>query len=323
MTVTVALPVLNGGPHLDDVLAAVRAQRLAHPVELLVADSGSTDGSVAIARAHGAEVIDVPPGTFSHGGTRNLLMERASGAHVAFLTQDARPADPDWLARLLSCFDLATDVGLACGPYLARPDASHAVRRELRDFFASMAPDGRPRVDRLDGAPLPSHPGPITFFTDANGCVARAAWERVPFRDAPYAEDQLLARDMLAAGFAKAFHPEAGVVHSHDYGALDQFRRCFDEWRGLREVYGHVESARPRALAARVAREVRADRRFLETDGALTWRGTLGSLRYHLVRAAGSVAGSRADHLPARVRRLCSMEGRDTFEPAAPSSSPR
>jgi rhamnosyltransferase len=320
LTVTVALPVLNGEPHLHEVLAAVRAQRIDRPVELLVADSGSTDRSVAIAREHGAEVVAIPPGTFSHGGTRNLLMERASGDHVAFLTQDARPADADWLTQLLSCFELAPDVGLACGPYLARPGASHMVRRELRDFFASMAPGGEPRIDRLDGRPLPAHPGPVTFFTDANGCVARAAWEAVPFRDVPYAEDQMLARDMLAAGFAKAFHPGAAVVHSHDYAAVEQFRRCFDEWRGLREVYGHVEPARPRALVSRVAREVRADRRFLAEDGAPTWRGTLGSLRYHLVRAAGSVIGSRADLLPARLRRLCSIEGRDSFEPAPPSS---
>ena len=39
--------------------------------------------------------------SFSHGGTRNLLMREASGARVAFLTQDAEPADERWLERLL------------------------------------------------------------------------------------------------------------------------------------------------------------------------------------------------------------------------------
>ena len=54
------------------------------------------------------------------------------------------------------------------------------------------------------------------FFTDANGCVARDAWERVPFRGVAYAEDQLLARDMLAAGYVKVYRPDAAVIHSHD-----------------------------------------------------------------------------------------------------------
>ena len=39
MTVTVALPVLNGGALLDGVLAAVRAQELDREVELVVIDS--------------------------------------------------------------------------------------------------------------------------------------------------------------------------------------------------------------------------------------------------------------------------------------------
>lgn len=309
--------MLNGERWLEETLAAVRSQRVDREVELLVADSGSRDRSLDIAERHGARILHVAPGEFSHGGTRNRIVEEARGAHVAFLTQDATPAGERWLARLLEGFELAPDVGLVFGPYRARPDASATVRRELAEFFVSFSPDGSPRVDRLDGAELPSWPGPVTFFTDANGCVARRAWERVPFRDAPYAEDQLLAREMLAAGFAKVFLPDAAVVHSHEYPALALFRRFFDEWRGLREVYGHVEPVGPRQTPRRVVRELRADREFLRAEGARgrpLAAGTLESLRYHALRAAGSALGSRADRLPARVRAWCSLEGRDTFE---------
>jgi rhamnosyltransferase len=317
--VTVAVPVLNGGPRLARVLAAVRGQELDRPVELLVADSGSRDGSLEVARDHGARVLEVAPGGFSHGGTRNALARAARGAHVAFLTQDALPLGRDWLARLLAGFELADDVGLVFGPYVAQPGASHWVRRELAQFFAAMAPDGEPVVQRAPERPgWDRHPTALTFFSDANGCVARAAWERVPYREVAYAEDQMLAVDMLRAGFAKVYAPAAAVEHSHELGSRDQFRRFFDEWRGLREVYGHVEPAAPRWVARRVAREVRADRAFLRSEGvrgAPLARGTAQSLRFQLLRAAGAALGSRADRLPTAVRRRLSLEGRGGFEP--------
>ena len=75
----------------------------------------------------------IPVERFSHGGTRNLLMERARGAHVAFLTQDAMPAGDGWLAALLGGFALGDDVALVCGPYRAAAgraavDAARAAR---------------------------------------------------------------------------------------------------------------------------------------------------------------------------------------------------
>src|SRR4029079_17410142 len=100
-------------------------------------------------------------------------------------------------------------VALVFGPYIARRDASIAIKRELRDFFASFSPDGGPVVQRLGSAEEPKGsgyvrtPSPLTFFTDANGCVARWAWERVPYRNVAYGEDQLLEAGMIEAGFGK------------------------------------------------------------------------------------------------------------------------
>ena len=312
MTVTVALPVLDGGELLGEVLAAVRAQRADEEVEIVVIDSGSADGSRERARAAGARVVEIPRAEFSHGGTRNRLMELSTGHHVAFLTQDSLPAGPDWLAALLGGFALADDVALVCGPYLPRPDASPMVRRELLEYFASF---GGQRVDR-GPAPL----GPATYFSSANGAVARRAWERVPFRPLPYAEDQQLARDMLAAGFAKAFVPEAAVIHSHDHSPLRALRRYFDDFRALAEVHGHREPMTPRYMAARLRGDVAADRAFMRRDGlegAALDAATLRAIAHHGARAVGRSLGSNADRLPAWLRRSLSLQRRGTFERVA------
>jgi rhamnosyltransferase len=304
--------VLNGGASLAEVLDAVGRQRFDGEVELVVADSGSTDGSRELAVAHGARVIDVEPGTFSHGGTRNLLMEGSSGDHVAFLTDDAIPASDTWLARLVDAFALDPDLALAYGPYLPYPHASPMVKRELTEFFGSLSPDGRPRIDR-GLRDEDRRPGPVTYYTDANGCVARWAWERIPYRPVGYAEDHALAIDMLSAGLAKAYVPDAAVVHSHDYPPLLRFRRFFDEFRALREVYGHVEKVGVRHTLGTIRRGVARDRAFAAARGEGEVVGQ--SLAFHALRAAGAALGTRADRLPPAVRGWCSLERRSEFRP--------
>jgi rhamnosyltransferase len=282
-------------------------------------------------------VLEIEPRAFSHGGTRNLLMREAAGAYVALLTQDAEPADERWLASLLAGFELARDVGLVYGPYRPRPDAPVAVRLELERWFRSLAPDGEPSIERLalaerlgsTGLSAAALVGRRGFFTDANACIAKAAWERAPFREVAYAEDRVLAIDMLRAGYAKAFVPAAAVWHSHTYTAPQQLRRCFDEWRGLREVYGWSEPADPRSLTRSLRGELGAARR--ELDGAGVGRGerlaTLAAVsRHHVLRLAGALLGSRADRLPPRVRRELSLERRAGFEPLqldAPAGDPQ
>jgi GT2 family glycosyltransferase len=320
--VTVAIPTRNGGELLKRTLAALERQTVKH--ELLVCDSGSTDGSVAAARAHGARVIEIPRREFSHGGTRNLLMSEARGEHVALLTQDSEPADERWLEWLLGGFELAQDVGIVYGPYIPRPEASSAVRWELEGWFSSLSPDGSPRVERPETGerrlPVGELMGARGFFTDANACISREAWSQAPFREVPYAEDRVLAIDMLRAGYAKAFVPQAAVLHSHDYTTLEQLRRCFDEWRGLREVYGWREPTSPARLVRQLRGELGRARRELDREGAppARRRATLAAVsRHHVVRLAGGLLGSRADRLPAGARRALSLEGRASFQPLA------
>ena len=246
-------------------------------------------------------------------------MQRSTGDYVAFLTQDAVPADDRWLERLLDGFVLRGDVALVFGPYTPRPDASPMVARELTEWFRSFSPDGSPRIDWLDpcerNASARSLLGPRGFFTDANGAVARAAWESVPFRAVDYAEDHVLAQDMMRAGYAKAFLPDAAVIHSHEYSGWDWLRRSFDEYRAIYEVYGFAPSLRLREVGLNIWGLVGADWRWSHAGGrqlgpresvALLVRSTY----HHGLRSAGALLGARAERLPDTVVRTLSLEAR-------------
>lgn len=299
-SVSVVIPVKDGERYLEELLDALAREGVQ---ETLVIDSGSRDRSREIARAAGVELLEIEPAEFSHGRTRNLGAERVGGELICFLTQDATPC-PGWLAAYRQAFELEERVGAAFGPHLARPDTSPMIARELSEFFASFSPEGGPALQ---------HAGGQSFLSNVNACYARACWEEIRFREVAYSEDQAFGRDMLAAGWAKAYHPGAAVLHAHDYGAAEFMRRYFDEYRGLRETTGHVEPFKPAEVARWVAGSVAADRRWLAAQGTPApeqARWMARSAVHHGGRRVFSALGSRAGSLPAPVRSALSLEGR-------------
>ena len=80
-----ALIVRDEAHHLEDCLASLHG--LAD--EIVVVDTGSVDDSVAIARAHGAVVLE-HPWTGSFSAVRNAGLERAQGEWILYLDADER-----------------------------------------------------------------------------------------------------------------------------------------------------------------------------------------------------------------------------------------
>jgi glycosyltransferase involved in cell wall biosynthesis/GT2 family glycosyltransferase len=307
--VSVIVLVKNGARYLNEVLITVGRQRLDAEIETLVIDSGSIDGSVEIAWAAGARVIEISPSAFQHGATRNFAAEEARGEYLVFLTQDATPASEDWLDKLIAPIDVEKRIGLSFGPHLPRIDTSPMVARELEEFFASFAHGRGLRIDCSADAADP----PSGFFSNVNSCIARACFDEVRFRKVDYAEDQAFARDALAAGWCKAFVPDAAVLHAHDYPFGQFMRRYFDEYRGLRETIGHVEPIGAQRLVRTARSQVRGDLAYMRNfDWGRRRRFGWGlrSARHHTGRGVFAALGSRADRLPKQLARRLSLEQR-------------
>lgn len=317
-SVSVIVPVKDGARHLEELLHAVSEQAVERAdvtLDVLVVDSGSVDGSQGIARRHGAVVLEIPPGDFGHGRTRNLAAEATQGEVIAFLTQDATPL-PGWLDALLEGFALAADVGVVYGPHRARPDTSPMIARELEAFFAG-------HTDGADGGPAVHRSGELAWLSNVNAVYRRDCWESLRFADLPYSEDQAFGQAMLAAGWAKVYHPGAAVAHAHDYPPLQFARRYFDEYRGLRQTVGHVEPLTPVRALGDIRGLVAADRAWMRARGldtASQRRWTARAVVHHSSRKLFGAAGSRASSLPAPVQRRLSLEGTVVTrgEPAGP-----
>ena len=98
--VSVVIPTWNAGAEFECLLQALRAQRGFDRVEIVVVDSGSSDQTLALARTHGAKLVQLPHEEFSHSHARNLGVARATGEYLMMMTQDAMPTSRFWLYNM-------------------------------------------------------------------------------------------------------------------------------------------------------------------------------------------------------------------------------
>ncbi len=247
------LPTYNAGPYLDALLPALKRQTL-QPDRFLAIDSSSRDDTAERLRAFGAEVEIIPQAEFNHGGTRRKAAERLSDADILLmLTQDAIPAEPETIERLVAAFQ-DDSVGLAYGRQLPRPEA-RAVERHARQFNypAESAVRSLEDKDRL---------GLKTVFCSNSFAAYRMqALQSVGSfpQDAVFAEDQIVSGQMVLKGWRLAYMGDAPVIHSHDYTITEEFKRYFDVglfharngW--LRESFGRAEGEGARFVRSEIA----------------------------------------------------------------------
>src|SRR2546422_10747572 len=108
---TVVYLTKNGGSTFLRSLELVRTQEVDFPFDVLVIDSGSTDGTIEKVEASGVRVVQILPQEFNYGGTKNLSPRVAAGKIHVFLSQDNVPSGRGWLATPLSYFTNDIDGG--------------------------------------------------------------------------------------------------------------------------------------------------------------------------------------------------------------------
>ncbi len=261
--ISVLIPVKDGGSDLIRCLQAIAAQTVEQEVEVVVVDSGSSDGSADNARKLGATVHEIPASAFVHGATRNLAARLSSGDVLVFTTQDAVPATDHWLAWLVAALEGDGVVG-AYGRQLPHEDATPPEQ-----FFLDFMYGTSPRTQRLDGIEELSFEQ--TLFSNVNSAIPRSVWEANPFRDdVTMSEDQEWSRRMLLAGHTIVYEPAAAVRHSHAYTLRGAFRRFYDSGASAGRSYVAGEESRA-ALRRAFKRYAVGELRWLWRTGRRRW----------------------------------------------------
>lgn len=108
---TFVIPVRNDGVRLARCIASIHASAGAVPIRVLVADNGSTDDTVARARAAGAEVVELPG--LRVGAVRNEAAQVAGSGLLGFVDSD-HELGPGWIAAALDVMEDERVGGTGC-----------------------------------------------------------------------------------------------------------------------------------------------------------------------------------------------------------------
>ena len=236
---SVVILTRNGYPEIAECLTAVFCQETDWPYEVIAIDSGSTDGTLGVLRRYPARLVEIPPESFNHGGTRNLGAELAEGEFVVLLTQDAIPANSRWLSALVAALDEPGTAG-AFSRQLPKADAHVLVKRSLSLWVAGS--DQR-RVKRMPPAQDYARMSPyeqylLAAFDNVSSCVRKAVWQELPFSETPFGEDIDWAQRALLAGHTLVYEPASRVYHSHNRSARYEFKRTYLDHQNLYATFG-------------------------------------------------------------------------------------
>jgi rhamnosyltransferase len=276
--VTLLIPTWNAGPEFPEILGAMRDQRLDRSLEILVIDSGSTDGTAEFLRRQPVRLIEIANSEFNHGLTRNLGIREARGEIVVLATQDARPADGQWMQRLVDCF---ADPRVA-GTYsrqIPRPDANPFIRDRLNGWMAAAeAPRVQSVANRAEFDALsPLEKLARVAFDNVSSSVRRQIALEIPFRERRFGEDLDWAYRTLLAGYRIIYEPRSRVIHSHNRSIWYEFKRVYLDHQNLHRLFGVHTIPRWRDLVwcsaggARHLFRVVAEDRSLRPGSRLRW----------------------------------------------------
>ncbi len=211
MRCSIVIRAYNEARHIGRLLDGIMQQTI-QDVEIIVVDSGSTDGTVEIASRYPTRLVHIAPQEFTFGRSLNRGLQAANSDLVVIVSAHVYPVYPDWLERLLAPFADA-QVGLVYGKQRGAPTTKFSERQIFAHWFPEQS------------QPRQAHP----FCNNANAAIRRSLWEQQPYDETLTGlEDLAWAKAIQDAGHAIAYVAEAEVIHVHQEtprGVYNRYRR--------------------------------------------------------------------------------------------------
>lgn len=219
--VSIILRSFNEAWALRETLPALLAQEFKN-WELIVIDSGSTDGSQELIRAaQPARFVQITPEEYNPSRVMNHGMSLARGELCIFLNADATPQSTNWLRPLVAALQ-NPKVAACFGRQMPRPDCQAVFACDYDRCFGPQRESAKWEH----------------FFSMVSSGLRKEVWAKRGFReDLQYAEDDEYTRWCKAQEYEVAYVPESIAMHSHNYTPAQAHKRSFGDARAIGQAW--------------------------------------------------------------------------------------
>ncbi len=222
---SIVIRTLNEARHLEALLQGIAAQQTdGLNYEVILVDSGSTDGTLDIAGRHGCRIHHITREEFSFGRSLNIGCEAAAGDILVITSGHCVPTDGQWLQSICQPL-LDGRADYAYGRQVGGAESYFSEGRIFAKYF--------PEQSRI--------PQEGFYCNNANAALLRSTWEQHHFNEELTGlEDMELAQRLVRRGGRVAYVADAAVYHHHNEGWPHVRRRFEREAIALQKIMPQV-----------------------------------------------------------------------------------
>lgn len=201
--VSIIIRTLNEAKYLPECLNSLQEQSYNGEIETIIVDSGSTDGTLDIARARGCKVVEIDKRKFTFGRSLNLGCENGTGEIFVLLSAHCIPTNEDWLHQLVQPVINGT--------------CEYTYGRQIPRNGVSRYSEGRVFAKYYPSVSVVPQEG--YFCNNANSAIHSKAWLKYRFNEVLTGlEDMELAKRLVSAGGSIGYVGTSAVEHIHEEG---------------------------------------------------------------------------------------------------------
>lgn len=219
MSISIVIRAYNEEKNIGRLLFGISQQTI-KDVELILVDSGSTDGTLSIASQYPVKVVNITPQEFTFGRSLNKGIAAATGEIIVIISAHCFPIYPDWLEQLVKSFE-NEDIALSYGKQRGGETNYYSEHQFFSKYFPDLS------VYRQ------GHP----YSHNANAAIRRKLWSQHPYDETLTGlEDLAWSSWAMESGYSIAYIAEAEVIHLHNETKWQVYKRYQREAIALKQI---------------------------------------------------------------------------------------